>query len=169
MNAMRILVTMFASLSFVMPAKLTFADDAKKIADLHVTEIDDSVRLIGRLGIPLGTMVSVVGTWGYPDQSKGRTKDYSLRFTITSINGKSIPHPIIFPIHSVSVTNGDRSSLIPPTERHADLDGKRWLLRVYETGQYTVVPTEYWAYVGHPAMAPEPAFASSIVSFRDSE
>ena len=45
---------------------------------ISVSSIGSDIELIGRLGHPLGTMLSVDGNWEYPDQSNGPTKVYSI-------------------------------------------------------------------------------------------
>jgi len=132
---------------------------------IKVTDISADVTLIGRLGKPLGTMLNVTGTWGFPDQSNGPTKDYSLRFSVTHVDGSRLSRPVILRVGAVHVTDHNGTDLIPDRDEHAMLDGNRWTLRVYETGRFTDVPAEYWEVRGHPAMIPEPAFASQIVGY----
>lgn len=133
---------------------------------VKVTDIGADVTLIGRLGKPLGRMLTVTGTWGFPDQSKGPTKDYSLRFSVSHVDGRRLPRPVTLRVGAVHVSDHNGADLIPDRDEHATLDGKRWTLRVYETGRFTVVPEEYWEVRGYPAMVPEPAFASEIVGYR---
>lgn len=147
-------------------AVIASSQGAEPTTAVRVTEIGGDVQLIGRLGEPLGTMLTVVGTWSFPDQSAGPTKDYSLRFSISHVGGNRLPHPVVVPVHSVHVTERNGTNAIPDARNHVTLDGQRWTLRAYETGRFTVVPDEYWKHTGYPAMVPEPAFASEIVGIR---
>lgn len=155
-------VTLF---SIVATSTPIVADDNATIKRIDVGDLNRTVELIGRLGHPLGTMLTIDGTWGYPDQSGGPTKEYSLEFAIHSVNGKRLARTLTLKTGSVHVIDKSGSSLIPPHNRHAELDGVSWSLRAFETGQYTVMPDEYWRYRGPVAMSPQPAFASSIVGY----
>ena len=130
---------------------------------ISVSSIGSDIELIGRLGHPLGTMLSVDGNWEYPDQSNGPTKVYSIQLRITHVNQTPLDSALVLDTGSVHVDRKDRTSAIPSHERHKDLDGKRWSMRVYETGRLTKVPDEYWKLQGMPAIFPEPVFASAIV------
>ncbi len=138
---------------------------AKESSHTHqkvkVDDIGTAVSLTGRLGEPLGSMLTVSGTWGYPSL---RVKDYSVRFSVTSVNGKQLARPVMFPVHAVHVSK-DGVSAVPPHARHKELDGVTWSLRAYETGRFTTVPAEYWRERGAPAMIYQPAFASELVGF----
>tara|TARA_R110002111_G_scaffold221574_1_gene283811 strand:+ start:1149 stop:1640 length:492 start_codon:yes stop_codon:yes gene_type:complete len=149
----------------LLPASSTGEEPATSVQRVSVEDVHRSVVLIGRLGHPLGTMVTVEGTWGYPDQTKGPTKDYSLQFTIHTVNEKRLARTLTLKTGAVHVIDQHGADLVPPHKRHAELDGVSWSLRAYETGRHTVEPDEYWRYRGPIAMIPQPAFASSIVGF----
>ncbi len=149
----------------LLPASVGGDEPATSVRRVAVDDLNRTVLLIGRLGHPLGTMVTLDGTWGYPDQTQGRTKDYSLQFTIHTVNGVRLARTLTLKTGSVHVVDKRGADLVPPHERHAELNGVSWSLRAYETGRYTVEPAEYWRYRGPVAMLPQPAFASSIVGF----
>ncbi|WP_404308187.1 hypothetical protein [Neorhodopirellula lusitana] len=141
------------------------ADDPPRSTRVSVDDLDQSIVLVGRLGHPLGTMLTLYGTWGYPDQSGGTTKDFSLELTIHTVNGKRLAKRLTLKTGAVHVIDKSGTSQIPPHKMHKELDGVAWSLRAYETGRFTVMPDEYWRYRGPITMIPEPAFASSIVGY----
>lgn len=140
-------------------------EPASSTQRVSVDDVDRKLVLIGRLGHPLGTMVTLDGTWGYPDQSKGPTKDYSLEFTIQTVNGKPLARKLTLKTGAIHVIDRHGTNLVPPHKRHSELDGVSWSLRAYETGCYTVQPDEYWRFRGPIATMARPAFESSIVGF----
>lgn len=89
------------------------ADRKAAVTAVSVRDIGTKVELVGRLGHPLGTFLTVDGTWGFPDQTKRPTKDYSLRFTIHRVNDKALLTPIQIDVGSVKVTDQRGWSLIP--------------------------------------------------------
>ena len=132
--------------------------------EIDVEQISKSVRLIGRLGKPLGEMIDVTGIWELPD---ARAKDYSPRFRILTIDGKEPKKTIVFHISSLSIKKSkDKSNALPSAPNQNDLDGKKWKLRVFESGEYTVVPNEYWKKTGHPAMRRRDPFESQLIGFK---
>jgi hypothetical protein len=149
----------------VLLASHVIADEPPSSTRVSVDDLDRSIVLVGRLGHPLGTMLTLDGTWGYPDQSRGPTKDYSLEFTIHTVNGKRLAQTLTLKTGAVHVIDKSGASLIPPHKQHKELDGVSWSLRAYETGRYTVMPDEYWQYRGPIAMIPLPVFASSIAGY----
>jgi len=106
------------------------------------------VIVIGRLGLPLRTMTTIRGTWRYPDQSKGATKEYALRLHVTHVDGKPLGAPVEFGIDEVRV----RSRVgLGSTERSASaVDGAELELRAYEIGQFHGAPGAYWRELGSP-------------------
>lgn len=168
MKASVFLTVLAASLAlFALPDSASSGDGDATVRSVDVRDIGTGVELIGRLGYPLGTFVTVDGTWRFPDQSKGATKDYSLRFIIHRVNDKPLATPVPIDIDRVSVTDQRGSSFIPPHKDHAKLDGVSWKLRAYETGRFTVVPKEYWQFRGTPAMRSQATFASELVGFKN--
>jgi hypothetical protein len=144
---------------------LLVAEGQRSRQSLNVTDMGTDYELIGRLGSPLGTMMTIKGTWGYPDQSKGPTKVRDLLFTITEIDGVTCKHPLTIDVWSVQVIDKQRRSLIPQHEKHSDLDGVTWELRVYETGRHYSMPQEYYNFRGPIAMRQSPPFVSELVGY----
>jgi hypothetical protein len=148
----------------IIPAFL-IADGKRPRQSLNVTDLGTDFELIGRLGRPLGTMMTIKGTWGYRDQSKGPMKIHDLLFSITEIDGIPCKHPLILDVWSVHVIDKQKKSLIPPQEKHGDLDGVTWELRAYETGRHYSMPQEYYNFQGPIAMRQLPPFVSELVGY----
>lgn len=117
------------------------ADSPSKSIQVSVDDLGKGAVLIGRLKKPLGTMMSIQGKWHYPSIN---VKDYSLRFTVTQVDGMPIDRPVEFNIDQLSVVNKDGQTAIPEDKRRKDLDGIEWKLRAYESGRFDEVPLEYW-------------------------
>lgn len=141
------------------------AKGGKAKVEIRVAEIGAGVTLIGRLGVPLGEMTTVTGTWGYPDQSKGVTKDYSLLFRVSAVNGEALKERMAFHVGDVvAVFNGGKDA-IPRWQDHDKLDGVTWTLRAFETGRFTQRPAEWRDESGEPeaAMRVTAPFHSQLV------
>jgi hypothetical protein len=141
------------------------AEDKAAAVKVSVADVGTKVELIGRLGPPLGTMMTVQGRWGYPDQSHGPTKDYALLFTATHVNGAKLAKPAVFRVGRVTACDKQGKDVIPPYEQHKRLDGVSWTLRAYETGRFTRTPGEFWEELGQviPASPYADRFASELV------
>lgn len=107
--------------------------------EVSVDEIGKNLILIGRLKKPLGTLLTVRGKWSYPHS---RVKDYSLRFTVTHLDGQKLRDPIEYNVSQLMVVTKDGSPAIPPRKRHEQLVGVEWTLRAYETGFLHIVSPE---------------------------
>lgn len=157
-------------LIFAIPRGVKADDLQPKGEDTQVSvaEIGRTVTLVGRLGRPLGTMLSVRGTWRLPE---GRSKDNSLSFIVSHVDGQKLESPVAFHINDMSVQDARGRNAKPPLDEHALLDGETWTLRGYETGRVTRIPAEFWTESRRsiPAMRGEPPFASQFVSFRQSK
>jgi hypothetical protein len=148
----------------MIPALLV-ADGKRLLQSLNVSDLNTEYELVGRCGHPLGTMLTIKGTWGYPDQSNGPTKVYDLQFSITEIDGVPRKHPLILDVWAVHVIDKQRRSLIPPHEKHRDLNGVAWELRAFETGRHSCMPKEYYDFRGPIAMRQSPSFMSELVGY----
>jgi hypothetical protein len=109
--------------------------------DVSVEDIGSRVNLIGRLGKPIGAMMTVRGKWHFPSE---HVKDYSLRFTVSHVDGQQLDMPIEFNIDQLNVVNKNGSSAIPPLSKHEQLNGTDWTFRAFETGTIRMSPDEYW-------------------------
>ena len=107
---------------------------------VSVEDVGTRLILIGRLGKPLGEKFEIRGYWHFP--SNIHVKDYSLRFTVTFIDGKSIEKPIEFNYAQLRFMDSEHNDVIPPRAEHAKLDGEQWTLIAYETGQIRIRPNE---------------------------
>ncbi|MCC7339011.1 MAG: hypothetical protein IT422_28275 [Pirellulaceae bacterium] len=112
---------------------------------VSVEDVGTRLILIGRLGKPLGEEFEIRGHWHFPPTPY--VKDYSLRFTVDSIDGKLIDKPIEFNYAQLRFLDREHHDVIPAYAEHAKLDGECWTLIGYETGHIQIQPDEY----GDPA------------------
>lgn len=126
-------------------ASLVLAEDQPPPATVSVADIGTKVALVGRLGQPLGAMMTLRGRWAYPVESPGPVKDNSIRFTVSHVNGKQLAQPVEFNVAQIDAVSADGKSAIPGRrEGQAALDGVSWTFRAYETGRFDKIPEEYW-------------------------
>jgi hypothetical protein len=165
MRVPRAAVFASASLFLVSGAAPPPAKEGKAKVEVRVAEIGEGVMLIGRLGVPLGEMMTVTGTWGHPDQSKGPTKDYSLLFRVSAVNGEALKERMAFHVGDVVAVFKGGKDAIPRWQDHDKLDGVTWTLRAYETGRFTRQPDEWWdeSGEGEAAMRWTAPFHSQLV------
>jgi len=107
---------------------------------IQVTDIGNSVTLIGRLGVPLGHKMTLQGVWSYP---RTTVKDFSPRFTILTVNGKPLNQPVVLNIAQIRVMTHDHLDALPERANWRGLEGQRWSMMAYETGHIGLVPDEY--------------------------
>jgi hypothetical protein len=61
------------------------------------TDIGTRVQIVGRLGYPLGELVTIRGTWIRPrGLPNAPVKDDAPYFTVTSVNGRKLDAPVSF-------------------------------------------------------------------------
>jgi hypothetical protein len=120
---------------------------------IRASDIGISIEIVGRLGSPLGEVLTVQGKWSSWDAS-GREvlliKETGPRFLVTAVNGKQLNKPVDF-----------RGALVSPIVREAEMPdihpdtGDVWELRVIEVGGYRGVPAAAYkeAFPTMPAMA----------------
>ncbi len=117
---------------------------APKPIDIPIDQIGREVRLIGRLGHPLGEMMTVEGSWGGP---KGLEKESSLRFFVSSVDGKPLENPVEFYVERVNARNKSGAKVTPAS-------GDRWTMHAFETGDYFgAVPKKYTDELHKPEQA----------------
>lgn len=139
------------------------ADSTPPVTKINVDDIGVKATLIGRLGKPLGTMVTVKGKWSYPD---GRVKDYSLRFAVSHVNDEKLDEPVEFNIAQVIIKDRRGRNMIPNGEVRKQLDGRTWTLKAFETGRIHITPPEYYTAIGlGPSQTPywASAFTSEVI------
>ncbi len=97
------------------------------------SDIGTRVQIIGRLGYPLGELVTIRGAWiqprGLPNQP---VKDDTPYFSVTSVNGKRLETPVIFDFFSEAWGAEE----IPRQE------GPVWEVRGCESGGFRGTPRE---------------------------
>ena len=128
----------------------------KKHSDrtLHVDDVAEGrVTLIGRLGVPVGTVVEVEGVWQKPSGKQVKFQDYSL--TITAVNGNDVENDIAFEgeldISRVMGSNKDYKEL-----------KKLKKFRAFESFAYEGIPDEAWDERGSPVAYPRVGYFSRI-------
>lgn len=109
------------------------------VRQVSVEEIGKSVVLIGRLGVPLGEKMEIVGYWHMPPHHE---KDPSLRFTVTMVNHRKLTTPVEFCHEQVEFMDADHHHVVPKDRSQQKLDGQYWTLIAYETGRINIMPDE---------------------------
>lgn len=127
------------------------AKDGDGKLQISVDDLGKTADLIGRLGKPLGSWVTIKGTWALP---KNVAKDYSLRFTATHVNGMKLPSPVEFNIGQVRAVDRHGKDVLPDFKEQRKLDGRTWTLKGYETGRLDIqTPPEYFKAIGRERQA----------------
>lgn len=124
----------------------TTAESRKHMTDVSVEDIGTKVRLVGRLGVPLGEMMTLTGIWAFPDDN---VKDASIRFTVMDVNGKRLDNPVVFNVSQMGVLSKQGENVIPPRKEHRNLDGLTWTMRAYESGRVNQIPQQYFTEIGN--------------------
>ena len=77
----------------------------------------------------------VLGRWRYP---KFNPKTWSIRFLVESIDNQKLDPPVEFDVNQVNIADAMGADVLPPFDRHDELDGKKWTFVAHETGQISV-------------------------------
>jgi len=134
---------------------------------IRAQDIPKTAQIVGRLGHPLGSLVTVRGRWISPGTS---VKD-RLQFHVELVNGKQPDEPVkldemqvgkVFPLQKSGRKagpgetwdwqfrwGGDKSPPIPK-------DGEKWEMMGVETGAFEDYSAEAWKQIGAPAVATPP-------------
>lgn len=149
-------------LRFVLAPSAAAKDEGGKI-QISVDDLGKTAELVGRLGKPLGTWVTIKGTWALP---KNVAKDYSLRFTVTHVNGMKLPSPVEFNIGQVRAVDRHGKDVLPDFKEQRKLDRRTWTLKGYETGRLNIqTPPEYFKTMGRePQAVQKPYWTSPFAS-----
>ena len=107
---------------------------------VRVSDIGDSIILIGRLGKPLGEKMVIRGKWSLPKES---VKDSSPRFTVTSVDERSLETPVEFNLGQMRLLTTNHRDAKPKQEDWKSLDSVEWQMTAYETGYSGATPDEY--------------------------
>jgi len=141
MRVALLVVFAFASSSVVLFAQSNSATDETSPIEVSVDEVGNGLIPIGRLQKPLGTLMTVRGTWSLP---KYVANDNSLRFTVTHVDGTKLADPVEFNVEQTKIVTKDYGR--PVRDRHdRSLDGVAWTLRAFETGSVELMPKEYFS------------------------
>ncbi len=109
------------------------AEEPKPPTTIRADEVGRSVCVLGRLGSPLRSVVSVSGIW--VEVTEGPSKPGStLWFHVVGANGKRFDKPVEFRGLDVEVLAKDGKPIEPAK-------GEHWELQAYET----------WPDYGHPS------------------
>jgi hypothetical protein len=105
---------------------------------IDARDLPGKVAIRGRLGIPLGTVVRLRGTWRETDPRKSKHQYRYL--TIEQREGGDLNEPITFGEWDV-----DNWDLLVPTMPQV---GQRWDVDAFETGEFAGVPQTYFDKLG---------------------
>lgn len=131
-----VLVAFLSFGAFAVMVASSKAKEDKVVRQVHVSDIPDRVQLIGRLGHPLGDLMSVSGKWYLPEGTANSVpKEVILRFRVFKVNGKQLDVPIEFDHGLVSPVDSK------PTKAQ---QGDIWNLRAVETGGMRDLPAKVW-------------------------
>jgi hypothetical protein len=140
MKLASVILVFIALLITIDPRHTAIAEGSQSKQRISVDEIGRSVLLVGRLGVPLGEKMEIVGRWHYPERP--HSKDDSIRFSVTSVNGKTLAKSVEFNHEQLDFTNREFRSVIPEFQKHSELENQIWTLVAYETGSIQIVPDE---------------------------
>jgi hypothetical protein len=121
---------------------------------IRADDIGDKVMVLGRLGHPLGEMMTVKGVWAAPKSTES-WKD-RLIFHVTSVNGKQLAEPAIFNVYVVDVVDRARKTVCPSA-------GELWEVRAYENWSLRNQPADYWKEVNMQIPSPAPQNGAQLV------
>ncbi len=133
---MRVLVVILLILGTV-----TASEQNREPRMVHYSDIPGRVQLIGKLGQPLGQLVTVRASWKAPHPSK---PGLSAVLVVNQLDGRPLDPPVEF--HDVEAV-WEKSEEV--TKR---IIGQEWELRGVETGGFVGFSDEVWEEVGQPPM-----------------
>jgi hypothetical protein len=119
-------------------ASSTAKDKERTMGTVHYSDIPERVQIVGRLGLPLGQLVTVRGKWIMPFPSKPA----SPTFIIDYVDGRLLNPPAEFgEVEPVEGGGGEISKRII---------GEEWEIRGVETGGFVGFSDQVWAELGQP-------------------
>lgn len=131
-------------------------EDHEKVVPVSADDLDSGTMVvIGRLGRPLNTMLTIRGVWDWSRMPK----DSGLVFRVTHVNGEALDEPVIFHQTLVHVRHrGDKLENDPVSSI-----AQSWEIRAYETGGFSGNPAEYQMELsGLPYVEAEPAWSRNF-------
>ncbi|SFH59878.1 hypothetical protein [Planctomicrobium piriforme] len=131
---------------------------AEEIVTVRAEDIGTSVQIIGRLGKPLETMMTIEGRWRYPTEV---TKDGLPYFEVTHIDNQRLQKPLSFVHGSVVQVEWDTAKKRKPA------DMEIWKFRAFESARFPYGTSTHWAdFYGVPVSSAnegDSPFASQLV------
>lgn len=106
-----------------------------KGSTIKASEIEKTVRLIGRLGHPLGTIITIRGEWVGPTRLYKDVSDWP-KFRVDTVNGERLDEVVeISRGNVVEFTRGPG---------HKPQVGETWEMKGSELGEYRGLPSEMY-------------------------
>jgi hypothetical protein len=134
-----------ASCLLVQLASISTGSDQKPEPRMvHYNDIPERVQIIGKLGQPLGQLVTVRGRWTAPFPSKPAAPV----FMVNQVNGRPLDPPAEF--DDVEPVWGKDAEFTKKTV------GEEWELRGVETGGFVGFSDKVWEELGQPPMQRPP-------------
>jgi len=123
----------------------TACDQKREPIMVHYSDIPKRVQIIGKLGRPLGELVTVRGKWTAPSLAKPGLPTI---FMVNQVNGRFLDPPAEF------------DDVEPVWEKDAEFTketvGEEWELRGVETGGFVGFSDKVWAELGQQQPADRP-------------
>jgi hypothetical protein len=144
-----------AMLAVLTGSWLATADEAPREATIHASQLKPD-QVIGRLGHPLGTILTIDGTILDGDSLRLKLYSGTTLLNVSRVNGQTLEKPVYreFGPYSTSLAID-----VPPV-------GRQFKYVAYETGRFEGAPTGLFKYV--PPMATTGYhFNTSLVLLRD--
>ncbi len=129
----------------------------KPITSIRAEDIPEKAQIIGRLGKPLGDLITIRGKWIKPGR---QAKDRSLTLHVDRVNGKALEAAIelhSLQVRTISLLRHERGRKPRPGEPwdwHFDLkgtelpptrsDGEVWEMAGVETGEFDTDSEDAW-------------------------
>jgi hypothetical protein len=121
------------------------AEEPRKIS-IKAVEIGSTVQIIGRLGKPMGTLMSLRGQWRMPSNTP---KPPALEFHVTHVDGQRLSNEVVFYKCVVTAFNQKH-------KHHHEADGVVWEMQALEEGRFVNLTDRYWKeFYGMPVALPD--------------
>ena len=148
----------------------------KPITTVRAQDIPKTVQIIGRLGQPLGDLMTIRGKWTSPGRF---VKDNALVFHVHLVNGKK-------PKESPGLYDLQVSAIFPPwggrkpkrgeswdwrfewggsEPSPTPVEGETWEMMGVETGSFVDYSHDVWREIGGPAVQGSPSRAGFVTRF----
>jgi hypothetical protein len=105
---------------------------------VNAADIGVKVQIIGKLGTPIGTLMSIRGQWRMPSfGASPPPKPPELQFHVTHLDGKPLSKETIYFASAVRAIN-------LKDQRNHEADGVVWEMRAFEGGQFVNLAERHW-------------------------